>query len=192
MYGFWPKKCISSKSGEIWTWKYTIPEKPKLYEDQILRYNLNLNMPMTCTDCGKGIEPPQYSASIDALGVPLCERHHSLIQKVMNDNGTAFEAVQLFYALKEAGASPMLEWWDGKKSVDIAISRVKLNIEIDTQYNMITHTQALLDLEEDMQSFKNGFTSISIPHLVVKYYLEDTVRNIMGIINGLKANIKAI
>lgn len=171
---------------------YTNPGKPKLYQYQILRYNLNLNISMICKDCGKGIEPPQYGASIDALGVPLCERHTGLIHKVMIDNGTPFEAVHLFYALKEAGANPMLEWWDGKKSVDIAISRVKLNIEIDTEYNMITHSQALLDLEEAMQSFKNGFTTIRIPHLVVKYYLEETVQNIMGIITGLKANTKAI
>jgi very-short-patch-repair endonuclease len=86
----------------------------------------------------------------------------------------------------------MLEWWDGKKSVDIAISRVKLNIEIDTEYQMLTHEQAMNNLEETMHSFKNGFTTIRIPHVVIKHYLQETVQSIVGIIEGLKVNIKVI
>ncbi|WP_298925961.1 hypothetical protein [uncultured Allomuricauda sp.] len=147
---------------------------------------------MTCKDCDKTIGYQQHKESMDSLGVELCERHTRLIKKIILDNNTSVEAIQLFYALKVAGANPMLEWWDGKKSVDIAISRVKLNIEIDKDYNMITHEQAINDLEEAMHSFKNGFTTVRIPHLAIKYYLEDTVENILGIITGLKANIKAI
>ncbi|MBS9464153.1 hypothetical protein KIM67_17150 [Flagellimonas sp. 389] len=147
---------------------------------------------MTCKDCGKSIGYLQHKESMESLGVELCERHTRLIKRIILDNDTPVEAIQLFYALKVAGANPMLEWWDGKKSVDIAISRVKLNIEIDKDYNMITHEQAINDLEEAMHSFKNGFTTVRIPHLAIKYYLEDTVQNILGIITGLKANIKAI
>lgn len=147
---------------------------------------------MTCKDCGKAIDHHQHKESMDSLGVPLCERHTRLIKKVILDNNTPIDAIHLFYALKEAGVHPMLEWWDGKKSVDIAISRVKLNIEIDKNYNMITHQQAINDLEDAMHSFKNGFTTIRIPHLAIKYYLDETVENILGIISGLKANIKAI
>ncbi|UII75682.1 hypothetical protein LV716_15680 [Flagellimonas sp. HMM57] len=147
---------------------------------------------MTCKDCGKSIGYLQHKESMESLGVELCERHTRLIKRIILDNDTPVEAIQLFYALKVVGANPMLEWWDGKKSVDIAISRVKLNIEIDKDYNMITHEQAISDLEEAMHSFKNGFTTVRIPHLAIKYYLEDTVQNILGIITGLKANIKAI
>lgn len=147
---------------------------------------------MTCKDCGKDINPQQFKASNESLGVALCERHTKLIKKVILDNDTPIDAIHLFYALKDAGVHPMLEWWDGKRSVDIAISRVKLNIEIDKNYNMITHEQAISDLEDAMHSFKNGFTTIRIPHLAIKYYLDETVENILGIIAGLKANIKAI
>ena len=147
---------------------------------------------MTCKDCGKDITPQQFKDSNESLGVTLCERHTKLIKKVILDNNTPIEAIHLFYALKSTGVHPMLEWWDGKKSVDIAISRVKLNIEIDKNDNMITHEQAINDLEEAMHSFKNGFTTIRIPHLAIKYYLDETVENILGIISGLKANIKAI
>ncbi|MEP3384738.1 MAG: hypothetical protein ABJN84_09240, partial [Flavobacteriaceae bacterium] len=100
---------------------------------------------MTCKDCDKTIGYQQQKDSMDSLGVELCERHTRLIKKIILENNTPLEAIQLFYALKAAGAHPMLEWWDGKKSVDIAISRVKLNIEIDNDYNMITHEQAIND-----------------------------------------------
>ncbi|TAI48959.1 hypothetical protein [Flagellimonas allohymeniacidonis] len=147
---------------------------------------------MTCYDCGKKISQHEHKESFGDLGVVLCERHTKLIKRIILNNNTPLEAIQLFYALKEKGAQPMLEWWDGNKSVDIAFSRVKLNIEIDSEYNLITHEQAIRDLEEAMYSFKNGFTTVRIPHLTIKYYLEDTVNNVLGIITALKTNMKVI
>ncbi len=147
---------------------------------------------MKCSDCNKELDYEEYRSSKDLLGLKLCEQHRLRIEKLIELNETPIEAIQLYYALKEEGVSAMLEWWDGKKSVDIAISRVKLNIEIDCEYHMLTHEQAINDLEEVMHSFKNGFTTIRIPHVLVKYYLKETVFNIIGITEGLKANIKVI
>lgn len=147
---------------------------------------------MTCKDCNKNVSPNYAQLTKEQFGVVLCERHAKLVSRIIEEHQTPIEAIQLFYALKEAGANPMLEWWDGNKSVDIAISRVKLNIEIETDYHLITHQQAIHDLEEAMHSFKNGFTTIRIPHVVVKYYLDQTVSNILGIIQGLKSNMKVI
>ena len=174
--------------------------RPSLYEYENARViiipNLiiDLNQPilMTCKECGKELTREEREGSHDVLGVPLCERHTKLIKRIILNNNTPLEAIHLFYALRERGTQPMLEWWDGQKSVDIAFSRVKLNIEIDTDYNPITHDQVLKDLEESMHSFNNGFTTLRIPHLTIKYYLDDTVENILGIISGLKANIKVI
>ena len=129
---------------------------------------------------------------MDRLGVELCEQHQTRMVKLIELYNTPIEAIQLYYGLKEAGVKGMLEWWDGKKSVDIAISRVKLNIEIDSEYHMLTHEQAINDLERTMHSFKNGFTTIRIPHVLIKHYLKETVNNILGIMEGLKANIKVI
>ena len=129
---------------------------------------------------------------MDRLGVELCEKHQTRMVKLIKKNNTPVEAIQLYYGLKEAGVKTMLEWWDGKKSVDIAISRVKLNIEIDAEYHMLTQDQAINDLEKTMHSFKNGFTTIRIPHVLIKHYLKETVNNILGIMEGLKANIKVI
>ncbi|MFS4455635.1 hypothetical protein [Maribacter sp. 2304DJ31-5] len=147
---------------------------------------------MTCLECKKELGYLDHKNAMDSLGVELCEQHHERMQGLIKKYDTPLEAIQLYYGLKEAGVQAMLEWWDGKKSIDIAISRVKLNIEIDSEYEKLTEKQAINNLEETMHSFKSGFTTIRIPHIVVRYYLNETVKNIMGIMEGLKANIKVI
>ena len=147
---------------------------------------------MNCLECNKELSYQDHKISMDSLGVELCKQHFTRMQKLIDIHETPLEAIQLYYGLKAARVNAMLEWWDGNKSVDIAISRVKLNIEIDTQYNMLTHEQAINDLEEAMHSFKNGFTTIRIPHVLVKHYLNETIQNILGIMEGLRENIKVI
>jgi len=147
---------------------------------------------MTCLECSKKLSVLDYNSSVDSLGVELCPHHKKRIEDLMEQKGTSLEAVQLYYGLKRAGVAAMLDWWDGKKSIDIAISRVKLNILIDSKYHMMTHEQAINNLEETMHSFKNGFTTIRIPHFLIQHYLKETVNNIIGIMEGLKANVKVI
>jgi len=149
-------------------------------------------MPFNCLECNAALSYLDHKNAMDSLGVELCAKHEERIKLVIEKHDTPLEAIQLYYGLKEVGVNAMLEWWDGKKSVDIAISRVKLNIEVDTEYHMLTHEQAMNDLEETMHSFKNGFTTIRIPHILIRHYLKETVRNITGIMQGLKANIKSI
>lgn len=147
---------------------------------------------MTCLECKKELSYIDHKNAIDAFGVELCAKHQVRLNRLILKNNTPIEAIQLYYGLKNRGLTPMLEWWDGKKSIDIAISRVKLNIEIDTEYNMLTHEQAINDLEEAMHSFKNGFTTIRIPNDLIKHHFTETINNILGIVEGLNANIKKI
>ena len=147
---------------------------------------------MTCLECNKELGYLDHKNAMESLGVELCEPHQARIEKLIEKNNTPLEAIQLYYGLKEAGVNGMLEWWDGKKSIDIAISRVKLNVIVDCEYHMMTHDQAINDLEEAMHSFKNGFTTIRIPHVLIKHYLKETVHNIIGIMEGLRAHVKAI
>jgi len=147
---------------------------------------------MNCLECNVELSYLDHKNAMDSLGVELCAKHEERIKLVIEKHNTPLEAIQLYYGLKEVGVNAMLEWWDGNKSIDIAISRVKLNIEVDTEYHMMTHEQAMNDLEETMHSFKNGFTTIRIPHVLIRHYLRETVHNIIGITKGLKANIKSI
>ncbi|WP_149275692.1 hypothetical protein [Pareuzebyella sediminis] len=147
---------------------------------------------MTCIECNKKLDYQDHKVSMDNLGVELCSEHVNRMMVLIEKRNTPKEAIQLYYGLKDAGVTAMLEWWDGTKSIDIAISRVKLNIIIDSEYNMLTHEQAINDLEKTMHSFKNGFTTIRIPHVLIKHYLKETVTNILGIIDGLRVHLKAI
>ncbi len=147
---------------------------------------------MTCLECKKELSYLDHKKAMESYGVELCSKHKKRMDKLIKQYNTPIEAIKLYYGLKQAGVHPMLEWWDGKKSVDIAFSRVKLNIEIDTEYQMLTHEQAMNDLEETMQSFKNGFTTLRIPNTLITHYLYETINNILGIKEGLRANIKVI
>jgi len=147
---------------------------------------------MTCLDCKKELSYLDHKTSMEFYDVELCSKHKKRMDRLISQNNTPIEAIKLYYGLKKAGVHPMLEWWDGKKSVDIAFSRVKLNIEIDSEYQMLTHEQAMNDLEESMHSFQDGFTTLRIPSTLIKYYLNETVNNILGIKEGLRSNIKVI
>lgn len=145
-----------------------------------------------CLDCKNILDSGVEKASIKSLGIPLCGHHQQLIHRLMKLHATPLEAVQLYYGLKEAGAAPMLEWWDGHRSVDIALSRVRLNLEIDTEYQMFTCDQVLNILEERMYSFKESFTTIRIPHMLIRQCLPDTIDAVLGIMEGLRARSRAV
>jgi len=146
----------------------------------------------TCLDCNKTLKSEVEAKALEALGIPLCERHLTLIQRLMKRHATSLEAVQLYYGLKKAGAAPMLEWWDGTKSVDIALSRVKLNLEVATEYQMFTCDQAHTALEERTYCFKDGFTTIRIPHMLIRQCLAETIDAVLGIMEGLRARTRAV
>ena len=146
----------------------------------------------TCIDCKKRINNNVSIAAQESVGVPLCERHLNLMQRLSFLHETPVEAIQLYYGLKEAGASPMLEWWDGIKSVDIALSRVRLNLEIDTEYQMFSCDMTMDILENRMYSYKDGFTTIRIPHMLVRQCLPDTISAVMAIVEGLRARNQVV
>ncbi|MEJ2162848.1 MAG: hypothetical protein P8X60_05880 [Robiginitalea sp.] len=147
---------------------------------------------MNCLECQKNLSYLDHRKSMELFQAELCPAHRKRLEKLIVKSQMPAEAGMLYYGLKEAGIKPMLAWWDGKKFVDLAVSRVKLNIEIDQGYESISHQEALNDLEETMHSFRNGFTTIRIPHFLIRNHLGETVANILGIMEGLKSNIKVV
>ncbi len=147
---------------------------------------------MTCLECQKELSYLDHRKALELLNLELCSAHRNRMVKLMRTHEVPVEAIQLYYGLKKMGIRAMLAWWDGKKTVHLAVSRVKLNIEIDTGHGAMTHDQAMNDLEETMHSFKNGFTTIRIPDFLVHKYLQETLVNVEGIIEGLKSNIKVV
>jgi len=147
---------------------------------------------MTCLECNNELSYMDHRESMESLGVELCKKHKKRIDKLIRANNTPVSAIQLYYGLKAEGESPMLEWWDGHKYVDLSFSRVKLNIEIDDRYEKLTDEKVLEYLQKSMESFDNGFTTIKVPHALIKYHLKETIQNILGIMEGLRANVKLI
>ena len=147
---------------------------------------------MKCIECQKKLNDNQLNEALVTYRVPLCTKHKKRLDGLIEKHSTPIEAIQLYYGLKQANVRPMLEWWNGKRSVDIAISRAKLNIIIATEYERMTHEEAMHDLEDTMHSFKNGFTTIRIPKTLIQHYLLETIQNIIGIVEGLKANVRPI
>lgn len=147
---------------------------------------------MTCLDCKKELSYMVHRSAMDQYGVELCEHHQQLIKRLMRRHNTPVEAVQLYYGLKRSGVYPMLEWWDGTKSIDIALSRVKLNLEVDMDYQMLTCEQAINTLEARMHSYKDGFTTIRIPHVLIRQCLADTIDAVLSIMESMKAQRRVV
>jgi hypothetical protein len=147
---------------------------------------------MTCLECKKKLSYLDHRQSIELFQTELCPTHRKRLERVVTTNQIPREAAILYYGLIQAGVKPMLAWWDGKNTVDLAVSRVKLNIEIDTGYESLSHEQAMNDLEAAMHSFKNGFTTIRIPHFLIRNHLQESVENILGIIEGLKLTVRVV
>ncbi|MDM9631624.1 hypothetical protein [Robiginitalea aurantiaca] len=147
---------------------------------------------MTCLECNKKLSYLDHRQSIELFQTELCSSHRKRLERLVNKGQVPKEAAILYYGLIQAGVKPMIAWWDGTNTVDLAISRVKLNIEIDTGYEALSHRQAMNDLEAAMHSFKNGFTTIRIPHFLIQNHLQESVENILGIIEGLRLNVRAV
>ena len=147
---------------------------------------------MTCLECKKPLNYLDHRQSMDRFQAELCKTHFVRVERLVRRDEIPEEAVILYYGLKAAGIPGMLAWWDGKKTVDLAISRVKLNIEIENETRNWTAETAISELESTMEAFKNGFTTLRIPGLLIRNHLHDTIENIRGIIEGLRANIKVV
>ena len=107
---------------------------------------------MTCLECKKKLSYLDHRESIELFQTELCSVHRKRLERLVKTNQIPREAAILYYGLIQAGVKPMLAWWDGKNTVDLAISRVKLNIEVDSGYESLSHEQALNDLEAAMQA----------------------------------------
>lgn len=147
---------------------------------------------MTCLECKKELSYLDHRKAIELFDVELCEAHRARMERLMKFQNAPAEAIILYYALKKAGIKAMLAWWDGKKTVDLAVSRVKLNIEIDRGQESLSYEQAMAELGKAMHAYQDGFTTLRIPDYLVKTDLKVTLESILGIIEGLKPNLKVV
>ncbi len=78
------------------------------------------------------------------------------------------EADKLGRLLESCGWKVELEKWDGYKHIDIAITEVKVNIEVDGSQHNLSKRQALADIQRTYHSFKRGYITLRIPNILVR------------------------
>ncbi len=147
---------------------------------------------MTCLECKKELSYIDHRKAVELFDVELCGAHRSRMERLIRSHNASVEAIILYYGLKRAGVKAMLAWWDGSKTVDLAVSRARLNIEIDHSCEPLTVDQAMGGLGKTPPLCQEGFTTLRIPHYLVRTHLNETVEIILGIIEGLRPNLKVL
>jgi len=93
---------------------------------------------------------------------------------------TTSETLALYFALRERGVPAELEKFDGHKTIDIAVTDAKVNIEVDGAHHNYDVRQALADLKRTYFSFLKGYLTLRIPNSLVRLNLEETADYITG------------
>ena len=83
------------------------------------------------------------------------------------------EARALYHALVKLGIPAELEKYDGYKTIDIAITRAKVNIEVDGPQHKNNANQALADLKRTIYSFQKDYVTLRIPYCLINEHLEE-------------------
>ena len=123
--------------------------------------------PCQCVNCLNTIPPAVLRHSINITGYALCATCQDNLRFKLKH--TSRQTAKLYFLLKERGIPAELEKFDGFKSIDIAITGAKVNIEVDGPQHSYNHQQALADLKRTYYSFKKGYYTLRIPNALVAY-----------------------
>jgi very-short-patch-repair endonuclease len=147
---------------------------------------------MTCLECEKELGYMDHRKSMELFQAELCPYHRKRLERLLARTKLPVEAIILYYGLRQEGIRPMLAWWDGKKTVDLAISRVRLNIEVDRGYESLSYQQAMQELESNLCAFRDGFTHIRIPHHLIRNHTGETVSVILRVMESLREKTRVV
>jgi very-short-patch-repair endonuclease len=126
-----------------------------------------------CIECETFIEMNVFNYSVEHFGLPLCRDHQNWLKEKAQES--TFETISLYFALRIRGVPAELEKFDGFKTIDIAITDAKVNIEVDGGHHNFNANQALADLKRTYHSFKKGYLTLRIPNsLVTERNIEET------------------
>src|SRR5687767_2617594 len=104
-----------------------------------------------CWECSDRIDNRVFAYSFETFGLSLCRQCQVWLNEVAPI--TTPEAVQLYFELKRRGVPAELEKYDGYKTIDIAVTHAKVNIEVDGGQHNYDSQQALCDLKRTYFSF---------------------------------------
>lgn len=131
-----------------------------------------------CLECRDNLHDTVYKYSTQNFGIPLCRVHQNWVREM--EYQTTGETLALYFALRERGVPAELEKFDGHKTIDIAVTDAKVNIEVDGAHHNYDVLQALADLKRTYFSFLKGYLTLRIPNSLVRLNLEETADYITG------------
>jgi hypothetical protein len=109
-----------------------------------------------CHECLRPISIGVYNFSMEVFCLPLCLKHQSWI----TESKASPEAISLYFALKSNNLPVELEFWDGHKTIDIAIPG-KLHIEVDDSYQEDAD-QVVADFLESIHTWKDHIPTFRV------------------------------
>lgn len=127
-----------------------------------------------CNNCRASIVEKVSIYSNENFGHPLCIDCQNWLRGKLFETSVSQETIDLYLALKQRNVPAELEKFDGYKTIDIAVVKSKVNIEVDGGQHNFNAEQALQDLKRTYHSFKKGYLTLRIPNSLVKYHLEQT------------------
>ena len=93
--------------------------------------------------------------------------------KILRYKVPTAEAEALKKALEDRGVKVYVELHDGFKTIDLAIPRAKINVEVDGIQHLTDPKRILADLGRGYYSHKNGYDTMHIPNEMVRMHLEE-------------------
>lgn len=152
-------------------------------------------MGLYCSKCKETIQSDEYKYSKEKYGKILCrncqkdssKEPSKIMPKVKDTPKATHVARTLCDALIKRGIRAELEKDDGYKHIDIAVTKAKLNIEVDGGHHNYSSEQALADLKRTLFSLKKGFQTLRIPNSLIREELNETVVLVVGIVNANEA-----
>ena len=83
------------------------------------------------------------------------------------------EAQSLKNALEQRGVQVYVELHDGFKTIDLALPKAKINIEVDGIQHLTDPKQILADLGRGYYSHKNGYDTLHIQNEMLRKHLDE-------------------
>ena len=95
----------------------------------------------------------------------------------------------LYEALRNKGINAELGYWDGHKTVDIAILPAHLFIEVDDLRHFTDPEQIMRDFKRSHYSDGDDFSTFYVTNQIIDKYLDQVVQSLVKVVttrSGLK------
>lgn len=95
-----------------------------------------------------------------------------MLKIIHKRNNPTVEASALKKALEERDVRVYVELHDGFKTIDLALPKSKINIEVDGIQHLTDPKQIIADLGRGYYSHKNGYDTMHIQNEMIRTHLE--------------------